>query len=86
MHKDNFTFYHTHIHKSTPIHNTSLSDISLYKTRQDEITMQRWEDNIKMDLTKIEQKEVDWIYLIQNTVHGQSSGGLLQTQQEILMK
>jgi len=28
---------------------------------------QRWEDNIKMDLTEVEWKVVDWIHLGQNS-------------------
>jgi len=30
---------------------------------------QGWEDNIKMDLTDVECKVVDWIYLGQNSDH-----------------
>jgi hypothetical protein len=30
---------------------------------------QGWEDNIKMDLTDVEWKVVDWIYLGQNRDH-----------------
>jgi len=30
---------------------------------------QKWEDNMKMDITEVEWKVVDWIYLGQNSDH-----------------
>jgi hypothetical protein len=38
------------------------------------ITMYKWEDNTKMDITEIGYGAVDWIHLSQDTAHAKKAG------------